>query len=211
MCVICVSGKGVRQPNRQEITNMFTNNYHGAGYMFVRGGHIEIHKGYDNLADFLDDIEFERFTENDVVVYHFRIATQARRYPMTQPFPLSRKVKQLQAYDCNARFGVAHNGIISLTSNGDPALSDTALYIRDYLAPRIQNEEDIPDLLSTIESETPGSKIAILASSGRYYLTGKWIYENGLLFSNDTYEEYDYTKYFKSYKKGSVIINDYDF
>lgn len=189
MCVICVSGKGVRQPSIKEITNMFTNNNHGAGYMYCRGGHIEVRKGYDNLADYLEDLKFERFTEDDVVIYHFRIATQARRYQMTQPFPLTDNVKDLEAWDSVARFGVAHNGIILKTSNGDPKLSDTAIYIRDYLTPRINDEADIPGLLDTIEDETSGSKIAILASSGNYYLTGEWIYKRGLLFSNDSYEE----------------------
>lgn len=195
MCVICVSGKGARQPSKKEITNMFTNNYHGAGYMYCRDGHIEVKKGFDNLADYLDSLELERFTAEDVVVYHFRIATQARRFAMTQPFPLTDNVKKLEAWDSRAAFGVAHNGIIKLTSNGNPVLSDTALYIKDYLVPRIKKEADIPGLLDTIAEETPGSKIAILSGSGNYYLTGKWIYDDGLLFSNDSYEERAY-KYF---------------
>lgn len=195
MCVICVSGRGVKQPSREAITNMFTSNYHGAGYMYCRGGHIEIRKGYDNLADYLEDLEFERFTEDDVVIYHFRIATQARTHRMTQPFPLTEDEDELQKWDSVARFGVAHNGIIKLTSNGSPLMSDTALYIRDYLAPRIQAEEDIPGLLDTIEKETGSSKIAILASSGQYYLTGKWIYDRGLLYSNDSYEAHYYRNF----------------
>jgi hypothetical protein len=168
---------------------MFTNNNHGAGYMYARDGHIVVRKGYDNLADYLEDLLKEDFTADDVVIYHFRIATQARRYQMTQPFPLTDNVKKLEAWDSKAAFGVAHNGIIQKTSNGDPKLSDTAIYIKDYLTPRISKEADIPEWLDTIAEETTGSRIAILAGSGRYYLTGKWIYDGGLLFSNDSYEE----------------------
>ena len=202
MCVICVSGRGVPQPSKRAITNMFTYNHHGAGYMYCRNGHIEIHKGYDNLADYLADIEDEQFTSDDVVIYHFRIATQARRYEMTQPFPLTDDEDQLQAWDTFAEFGVAHNGIIQRTSNGNPTLSDTALYIRDYLTPRIKTEEDIPGLMDAIEQETGTSKIAILASSGNYYLTGKWIYDRGLLYSNDSYQDRVYRSFtFEDVKK----------
>lgn len=195
MCVICVSGRGVPQPSRRAITNMFTFNHHGAGYMYVKDGKVIIHKGYDSLADYLDDLELEHFTDDDVVIYHFRIATQSHRHEMTQPFPMTDDEHELQAWDAVAEFGVAHNGIIPKTSNGNPLFSDTALYIRDYLTPRIQSERDIPSLLDLIEKETSTSKIAILAGSGNFYLTGKWIYDRGLLYSNDSYEESSYKRF----------------
>lgn len=200
MCVICVSGYGVPQPGKRAITNMWTNNYHGAGYMVARGGRVVLHKGYDSLADFLADVEEEHFTENDVVIYHFRIATQARRHQMTQPFPLTDDETGLQSWDAEAAFGVAHNGIIRQTSNGNPMLSDTALYIRDFLAPRISTEEDVKNELETIEKETSGSKIAILSGSGRFWLTGQWIYDGGLLYSNDSYQE----KYYRGFTFSTV-------
>ena len=190
MCVICVSGRGVEQPDKRTISNMFMYNSHGAGYMFARRGRVEIHKGYDNLKDYLKAIDDEHFTSEDVVIYHFRIATQARRYEMTQPFPMEADDELLEAWDCWADIGIAHNGIISLTSNGHPLMSDTALYIRDYLVPRIKSEKDIPPLIDTIEDEIDGSRLAILCGNGNYYLCGRWIYEHGLLFSNDSYQDH---------------------
>lgn len=205
MCVICVSPHGFPQPSKRAITNMYTYNHHGAGYMYARGDKVVIHKGFDSLADYLEAIDSENFTEDDVVVYHFRIATQARRHEMCHPFPLTDDEAELQAWDTIAEFGVAHNGIISKTSNGNPLLSDTALYIRDYLAPRIKTDEDITDeLLDKIESETDTSKIVILAADGRTWLTGKWIYDRGLLYSNDSYQDKVYRRFtfndVKSYK-----------
>ena len=191
MCVICVSGRGVPQPSKRAITNMFTSNNHGAGYMYAKDGFIYVHKGFDSLADYLEAIQDEKFSVDDVVVYHFRIATQARRFEMTQPFPLTDDEEQLTAWDAVSKIGVAHNGIIYRTSNGNPLLSDTALYIRDYLSQRIRTERNITKkLLDTIEAETTGSKIAILAGSGNYYLTGQWIYDRGLLYSNDSYQDH---------------------
>jgi glutamine phosphoribosylpyrophosphate amidotransferase len=175
---------------------MFNHNNHGAGYMFTRGGQVVVKKGFGELRELLAELEAEHFGADDVVVYHFRIATQARRYQMTQPFPLTDNEDELQAWDARASFGVAHNGIIQLTSNGNPLMSDTALYIRDYLSPRIKTEDDITrELLSGIEAETGASKLAILASSGNVYLTGRWIYEHGLFYSNDSYQDTSY-RYF---------------
>lgn len=207
MCVICVSPRGAAQPTARTISNMFTNNSHGAGYMVARHGRVEIHKGYAELSEYMRAIQDEKFTEDDVVIYHCRIATQARRYEMTQPFPLEEEGELLTAWDCWSDFGIAHNGIISRTSNGNPLLSDTALYIRDYLFPRIKNEADIKADLSKIETETSGSRIAILCGNGDYYLTGRWIYEHGMLFSNDSYQDYTWRNYtyggVKSYIKAA--------
>ena len=148
------------------------------------------------FVDYLDAIEAEQFGPDDVVIYHFRIATQARRYEMSQPFPLTDEEALLSAWDTVSRFGVAHNGIIYKTSNGDKMYSDTAIYIRDYMAPAIESEEDIEAMIPQIEEDTAPSKLAILSGSGRFWLTGQWIYDKGLLFSNDSYmDRYDFTTY----------------
>ena len=197
MCVICISPKGIRQPNKEEFQAMFSANPHGAGYMFINDDAlVEIHKGFMTFDDFWREIKARKFTKRDVVIYHFRIATQARRHEMCHPFPLTDDETELQAWDTIAEFGVAHNGIIDKTSNGNPMLSDTALYIRDYLAPRIASASDItPSLLDKIESETGSSKIAIMDGNGQTWLTGKWIYDRGLLYSNDSYQDRVYRRF----------------
>ena len=196
MCVICVSRKGVGQPSEEAIRNMFNNNRHGAGYMFCKDGQVVIRKGFPSVEDYLQSLEDEKFGPEDLVIYHFRISTQARRYEMTQPFPLTNDEIRLQAWDDVASFGVAHNGIIAKTSNGNPLFSDTALYIRDYLYPRIKSDKDITSaLLDQIQAETGSSKIAILSGSGKFYLTGQWIYDRGLLYSNDSYQTRSYRQF----------------
>ena len=91
---------------------------HGAGYMFARDGRVQIHKGFMDVDSFLDAIRGEHFTAKDSVVYHFRISTQAGVNPeMTHPFPLSNRLSYMKALDVECRCGVAHNGIIRLTSD----------------------------------------------------------------------------------------------
>ena len=192
MCIICVSKSGVQQPTDSTIRAMFRRNPHGAGYMYARDGKVTIHKGFMNIEDFLSAVHTERFTPQDSVVYHFRISTQAGvNAAMTHPFPLSNRLPHMKALDVECPCGVAHNGIIRLTS--DPSqheYSDTALFITRYMARMVHGLDDLKDaqLLNRIE-RLAGSKLAIMYGSGYIATVGNFIHERGLLFSNDSYRE----------------------
>lgn len=191
MCVICVSKKGVRQPSMSEIKNMWDANPHGAGYMFARDGLVSIKKGFMTLDDFVDAIEAEDFTDDDVVVYHFRISTQAGVTPeMTHPFPLSDDLKDMNLLDCICSVGIAHNGIIRLTSNNNKNYSDTALFITEYLPALIRDTEDITDRrVKKIIKELAGSKLAMLNGEGEVSIIGDFYGIGcGLLFSNTSFQ-----------------------
>ena len=192
MCIICVSPARTRQPSISQIKMMFLNNPHGAGYMFAREGRVHIHKGFMDIDSFLSAVKAENFTAKDSVVYHFRISTQAGVNPeMTHPFPLSNRLLHMKALDVECPCGVAHNGIIRLTS--DPSqreYSDTALFITRYMAQMVHGLDDLKDaqLLNRIE-RLAGSKLAIMDGSGYIATIGHFINERGLLFSNDSYQE----------------------
>ena len=191
MCIICVSPAGVQQPTDTTFRTMFHRNPHGAGYMFARGGKVTIHKGFMNLGDFLRAVHNEHFTAEDSVVYHFRISTQAGVNPeMTHPFPLSNQPARMRALDLTCRCGIAHNGIIRMTT--DPTnerYSDTAIFITDYLAEMIRKSSDLRNqaLLDRIYYMAR-SKFAIMDGGGYVATIGEFIDEQGLLFSNGSYE-----------------------
>ena len=147
MCIICVSKSGVRQPSDITLRAMFRRNPHGAGYMYARDGKVTIHKGFMNIEDFLAAVHAEQFTPQDSVVYHFRISTQAGvNAPMTHPFPLSNQPRMMRALDLTCRCGIAHNGVIRLTSDPDnKRYSDTAIFITDYLSKIIRKKADLRD------------------------------------------------------------------
>ena len=184
MCVICVSSKGAKQPSESIIRKMFEANPHSAGYMYARGGQVVIHKGYKAVEELMADLEYENFTENDVVIYHFRIATQANRVEMSQPFPITRDIDKLEELDIVSDMGIAHNGILRQTSNGDKELSDTAIYIRRYIAGR----EITDEFVNNLAEDTVGNRLAILMGDGNFRLTGTWTYENGLYYSNENWK-----------------------
>ena len=190
MCIICVSKSGVRQPTVTELNTMFRNNPDGAGYMVARHGMVSISKGYMDFGEFLNAVRREHFTERDSVVYHFRISTQAGVNPeMTHPFPLSNRLERMEKLDTTCRIGVAHNGVIRLTADPDNRrYSDTALFITQYLRVLIQRREDLRDrrVLDTVWNLAQ-SKFAIMDGGGYVATVGKFLNQDGLLFSNASY------------------------
>ena len=191
MCVICASPKGTRQPSLSEIKRMFYRNPHGAGYMYARDGKVVIHKGFMNLGDFLAALKSEHFTAADSVVYHFRISTQAGVNPeMTHPFPLSNQREDMKALDVICSCGIAHNGVIRLTTDPtEKEYSDTAIFITDYLSRIIRRKADLKDEATlALIWKLAQSKLAIMDGDGYVATVGHFIDDHGLLFSNDSYQ-----------------------
>ena len=169
MCIICVSNPSVKQPGDKILRAMFSRNPHGAGYMVARDGRVIIHKGFMTIADYLRAVHSEHFAKEDSVVYHFRISTQAGVSPeMTHPFPLSNQPARMRVLDLSCRCGVAHNGIIRLTSDpANPRYSDTAIFITDYLSSILRKPADLrnQDRLNYV-FRLAQSKFAIMDGSG---------------------------------------------
>ena len=119
-----------------------------------------------------------------------RISTQAGVNPeMTHPFPLSNQPGRMRQLDASCRCGVAHNGIIHLTSDpNNTRYSDTAIFITDYLSQIIHRRSDLRDrkILDSI-FQMARSKFAIMDGSGYVATVGEFINEHGLLFSNTSY------------------------
>lgn len=188
MCVICVSKAGKPQPKWRTLRAMWDTNPDGAGFMCINNGEVEICKGFMRFDLLANELEFRKFTDDDVVIYHFRISTQAGVNPfMTHPFPIVQDLPRMRTVHTRAHFGVAHNGIIKLTSNNDILYSDTALFAAQFLPSLIRKASDLkkPENKIMIEELTNNSRLAIMARTGDVLLTGKWIESNnGLLFSN---------------------------
>ena len=190
MCIICVSEKGVKQPGKELMRRMFQANPHGAGYMVAEGGRVRISKGYMDFESFWDAVSREGFGKNDAVVYHFRISTQAGVKPsMTQPFPFTSKIKNTKALDCISDLGIAHNGIIQLTTDkNDKEYSDTARFIADYLSVWITSRKDFTDEFLDELADFTNSRFAFLDGRGDVYYSGEFIEDyDGLMFSNASY------------------------
>lgn len=191
MCVICISKAGVKQPTKETLKDMFSANPDGAGYMVARNGKVEIHKGFMTFPEFWDNVSNEHFTKADPVVYHCRISTQAGVNPqMCHPFAFTSDIVKTKALDVICQLGIAHNGIIQMTSDrSDKEYSDTAHFVAEYLPHIIHNKNDLKDKhVLTIIDELICSKMVFLDGSGYVATVGKWTTdESGLMFSNTSF------------------------
>ena len=193
MCIICVSEKGIKQPTMELIETMFATNPDGAGYMVAEDGRVRISKGYMTIKDLKNALNQEHFKKDDVVVYHFRISTQAGVQPaMTQPFPYTNNIKNTRALDCIADLGIAHNGIIRQLSNpDDKTYSDTAHFTAEFLPEFIGRPEDLTEEFLVALARVTNSRFAFLDGTGTVYYSGQFIEDyNGLKFSNTSYTGY---------------------
>ena len=196
MCIIIAKDKIGRPPKEEELKNAFEYNDDGAGFMYVDNGKVVIDKGYMTFESFMKHYKtlLKKYNDfkNKSLVIHCRIGTSGRNTKgNTHPYPITNKVKNLKKVHLSREdIGIAHNGIIKGygTATG---LNDTQEYISKYLFPLYSHYKDFyknKDMLYQIEMAT-GSKFAILDSDDNIYYVGEFIDDNGLNFSNNTYEK----------------------
>ena len=200
MCIIAYKPLNVAFPEEYILQNCFENNDDGAGFMYTFNGEVHIHKGYETFEKFMAALNKARAITGDKVPYvmHFRIATQGYEKCMTHPFPLSSKMENLKRLHYKCSIGVAHNGILDITSDGAKTYSDTMKFITDYLSNIIQSYDWHKNKRTKklIEYLIDGSRLAILDAHSHCELMGKgWEEDKGIYYSNHTwaYKKYVYT------------------
>lgn len=196
MCIAIYKPAGMPYPSKKTLKTCFENNPDGAGYMIAVNDCVKISKGFTTFSAFWKAFsrDRERVGNAPSAVLHFRISTQAGTRPdCTHPFPLSRKMDDLRKLECYADIGIAHNGVISLTSHyydKNITHSDTMEFITEY-ASRIIKGRDYykdADALYLLE-ELAGSRLAILDGAGHCELLGDgWREDGGLWYSNASYK-----------------------
>ena len=192
MCIIAYKPLNVAFPEEYILKNCFDNNDDGAGFMYTHNNEVHIHKGYETFEKFMAALNKARAITGDKVPYvmHFRIATQGYERTMTHPFPLSSKMENLKRLRCKCNIGVAHNGILDITSDGAKTYSDTMKFITDYLSNIIQSYDWYKNKRTKklIEHLIDGSRLAILDAHSHCELMGKgWEEDKGIYYSNHTW------------------------
>ena len=204
MCIIVAKAKGISMPERELLRTCFTNNSDGAGIMWNNDGKVYIRKGFmewEFFNAFLKELSTQINLKDTGVVCHFRITTHGKTSPQNcHPFPISNKIRNLKMLNLTTDVGVMHNGIIPIKAIHN--LSDT----QTYILKRLYNiKKASPGFLenkctmSQIENEI-GSKMAFLTSDGSIYTIGKFVEQEGVLYSNKSFEErflysYNWLKY----------------
>ena len=204
MCIIVCKKAGIQMPDRQILKNCFNYNSDGVGIMWNKDGEVHIRKGFmtwNSFDSYLSELENQIDINKSAVCTHFRIKTHGKTSPQNcHGFCISNRVKDLKLLELTTDIGVMHNGIIPIKPIRN--LSDTQTYILKQL---YNIKKASPDFLenkctmSQIENEI-GSKMAFLTSDGSIYTIGKFVEQEGVLYSNKSFEErflysYNWLKY----------------
>ena len=194
MCVICVKPTNTLFPSKETLQNCFYNNDNGAGFMYTFKNKVYIHKGLMTFDAFWNCLTQVRQNIGDKVPYvmHFRISTQGHHKECTHPFPLSDNMENLKKLKSVCSIGIAHNGVLKLTSDGAKNYSDTMKFITDYLYCIVDGDKQWytnKNKLKLVERLTINNRLAILDNKGHIVTTGKgWIKDkDGCMYSNNSY------------------------
>lgn len=203
MCIIVAVPAGVSLPSDETLRECFTSNPDGAGFMWSDGKRVNIRKGFMTWGEFKDALDAEldagHIYTDSAVVLHFRITTSGKTQPKCcHPFPISSEKEDLQATCTDARFGIAHNGVIQGRRTYD-GWSDTMDFVANVVAPlarmypSFMYSDDAKELLRG----ACGSKLAIINHAGEMMLVGEFVEDDGVFYSNTSYlpSRWNYSSY----------------
>ena len=195
MCLLVVSSPN-STPKRKDLECASCNNPHGFGYAVIAGNKIITGKGMSSKKVIKEFLEVRKKYPNSYAMYHARFATHGvKNDDNCHPFKVGGSELTY----------IAHNGVLNVDIPANDMRSDTRIFAEDILpAMGGVTALDNTNLYRMIEGWASGSKIAVFtldpnAEYDCYIINedlGHW--DNaGNWWSNDTYKENTWTKYFQ--------------
>ena len=183
MCIIAIKPAG-KKMQWDVLKTCFENNPDGAGFAYPKDDHVYISKGFMDFKSFRRAVNEANIKKGTMAMFHFRIATHGGVSEANcHPFPLTSDEKVLRALDVKSTFAIAHNGIVP-DAERSKTMSDTMMFVRDYLAPLGASVTD-PNVQHLI-GKAAASKLAIMTAT-KITTIGSFVESNGWLYSNDSY------------------------
>lgn len=197
MCIIVVKGKGIKLPDETTLMECFDSNPDGAGFVYHDGQKTVMRKGlmeYDTFRKALSEI---KDIDNKNLIMHFRITTHGLTDgPTTHPFPVTNNIKLLREEKLEKGWFMAHNGILSnYTYNSK--LSDTQNFVKDFVYPMYNMSNKLvrdEAIYNIFDRNISTNKLAFMAPNGEIITIGDFEKDEGVLYSNSTYQTY-YSRY----------------
>ena len=186
MCIAIYKPKNINMPSIETLKTCFENNSDGAGIAIYNQSIKKwfVIKGLMKFKSFKKALENQKIKKTDIVILHFRIGTSGdKTAPFTHPFPISESEKALKELCYIAEDIIAHNGIIGI---GSDSLSDTQEYIKDVISPVIDHLP-LEKIIHLVENTSQTGKLC-LAFQDKIFLTGDWIQDQGVFYSNSSYK-----------------------
>lgn len=183
MCIIAIKPAG-KKMQWDVLKTCFENNPDGAGFAYPKDDHVYISKGFMDFKSFRRAVNEANIKKGTMAMFHFRIATHGGVSEANcHPFPLTSDEKVLRALDVKSTFAIAHNGIVPDVERSK-TMSDTMMFVRDYLAPLGASVAD-PNVQHLI-GKAAASKLAIMTAT-KIATIGRFVTSNGWLYSNESY------------------------
>lgn len=190
MCIICIKKKSVKFPSMKAVRNMCENNNDGFAIAWYHPTmkSTQVYRTM-NQKQFLKEykrIKNEYDAEDTTLFIHARIKTHGT--------PNLKNCHGWVSDECGLAF--AHNGILSGVANRDD-MTDSETFFRDIFTPAFMYggweaaERTIDAIIGT-------SKFVFMDSYGGIVHYGNYIEDNGLLYSNTTYQPPLWKSYTKS-------------
>ena len=195
MCILISKPKGIRMPSEEVMLNCWTSNPDGAGIAWSDGRKIFLRKGFMTWDDFLKEYRTLKLDDCNAII-HFRIATHGTVKPSnTHPF------------NVNDRMVAAHNGILPIDAEGD--WTDSETFFKRIASPILETYSLNSNVFELAVNAVIGtSKLAFLTDSGELKTFGKFILENGVMYSNSTFQGFGRKS--KRRGKSTYSFNDYE-
>lgn len=201
MCIAILKTKDGNITDEQ-LLNCFDNNPDGAGLAYTKDNKIIVVKGIFEATQFVEEYHKAVAEADGAMLVHCRIGTSGfKDYTNCHPHIVSDECVMI------------HNGILSIDVPKDSKVSDTVLYVEQYLKPLPKDFMLNDGIMSLITDHIgTGNKFVFLNNRGDFSIAnekaGHW--KNGVWFSNYSYEAYSfYTKGFKGYKGKSKVYSPY--
>lgn len=198
MCIAILKTKDGNITDEQ-LLNCFDNNPDGAGLAYTKDNKIFIVKGIFDANQFVDAYHKAVVEADGAMLIHCRIGTSGfKDYTNCHPHIVSDECVMI------------HNGILSIDVPKGSKVSDTVLYVEQYLKPLPKDFMLNDGIMSLITDHIgAGNKFVFLNNHGDFSIAnekaGHW--KNGVWFSNYSYEAYSF--YTKGYKGKSKVYSPY--
>lgn len=198
MCILIAKPKNVKMPSEETMKNCWESNPDGAGIAWSDGHKLFLRKGFMKWNDFIKEYRTLNLNNFDAII-HFRIATHGTVKPSnTHPFNVSDRIV------------AGHNGILPITPEGD--WTDSETFFKRVASPILETYSlDSLVFEQAVNAVIGTSKLAFLTDSSKLKTFGKFIIEDGVMYSNTTFMGYGKSRK-KSKKRGksSYSFNDYE-
>ena len=198
MCIAIVKPQGTTITD-ECLETCFINNPDGAGIAYAKDGKLYIVKGIFDVKQFISEVrKAEAIAEGNMLI-HCRIGTSGKK-----------DKNNCHPHIVNDSLVMIHNGVLDIDVPLNSKVSDTIIFVEDYLKHLPKDFVKDKGIMQLIEFAIGGrNKFAFLNNKGEAFICNQYagVVENGIWFSNDTFRSnlYDFFYYDQDIEETEVL------